>query len=44
MGSSEVSLDGDSATGLWYVLEFARMGDGWRIDRLSQQQTFRDLP
>ena len=31
--------------GLWYVLDFVRMGDGWRISRLSQQQAFHhNLP
>lgn len=31
--------------GLWYLLEFVRTGDGWRIARLSQQQAFHhNLP
>lgn len=31
--------------GLWYLLDFVRSGDGWRISRLSQQQAFHhNLP
>ncbi|WP_010539618.1 nuclear transport factor 2 family protein [Dietzia alimentaria] len=31
--------------GLWYVLEFVRTDDGWRIARLTQQQAFHhNLP
>lgn len=31
--------------GLWYLLEFVRTGDGWRIARLDQQQAFHhNLP
>jgi hypothetical protein len=31
--------------GLWYLLDFVRTGDGWRISRLSQQQAFHhNLP
>jgi len=31
--------------GLWYVLRFARTGDGWRVTRLEQQQAYHhNLP
>lgn len=31
--------------GLWYVLEFVRTADGWKIARLTQEQAFHhNLP